>query len=149
MIKSSAILLYSEPDSFITTLSNNDLKIYDTYKIEDSVDNDYISSLNINKMLYALISNLLKIKNYLIGHFRAATNIDNVIVYDNIVLDDYFNNLKLNAEEDYFVHNNEVISIIANRAFEDIHDLQEKILQKMQTEFMAAQSYVNNTSRII
>mgnify|MGYP003298885080 CR=1 FL=1 len=29
MIKSSAILLYSEPDSFITSLTNNEMKIYD------------------------------------------------------------------------------------------------------------------------
>lgn len=149
MIKSSAMLLYKESDSFISTLSNNSIKIYDTYKIENNTENDYINSLNVNKILYALVYNLLKIKNSLIGHFRAATNIDNVIVYDNVVLDDYFNNLKLNSEEDYFVHDNEAISIIANRALEDIHDLQEKILQKMQTEFMAAQSYVNNTSRLI
>ncbi len=149
MIKSSAILLYSEPDSFITSLTNNEMKIYNIYKIDKNIENDYINPLTFNKMIYALVNNLLQLKNTLMGHFRAATNIDNVIVYDNIVLDDYFNNLQLDANENYFIHNNETMSIVVNRTFENIFDIQEKILNKMQTEFMAAQSYVNNTSRMI
>lgn len=149
MIKSSAILLYSEPDSFITSLTNNEMKIYDIYKIDKNIENDYINPLTFNKMIHALVNNLLQLKNTLMGHFRAATNIDNVIVYDNIVLDDYFNNLQLDANENYFIHNNETMSIVVNRTFENIYDIQEKILNKMQTEFMAAQSYVNNTSRMI
>lgn len=149
MIKSSAMLLYVEPDSFISTVSNNEMKIYDTYKIEDNIDEDYINALTINKILYALVHNLVKIKNSLIGHYRAATNLDNVIVYDNVVLNDYFAKLELGESQNYFIHPNEVMSILINRPFEKIYNLQEKILDKMQTEFMAAQSYVNNASRLI
>ena len=149
MIKSSAMLIYSEPASFISSLNNNYVNIFDAYKLDDNIENDYINSLTFNKLIHALIYNLLKLKNVLTGHFKAATNYDNVIVYDNLVLDDYFNNLKLNAEDDYFVHNNEPVTIIVNRVLENIYDVQVKILNKIQTEFMAAQSYVNNTSRII
>lgn len=149
MIKSSAMLFYNEPASFISSLTNIHVKPYDIYRIEDHLSEDYINTLTVNKLLYSISYNLLLIKNSLIGHFRAATNLDNVIVYDNLVMDDYFNKLQIGAEEDYFAHENEHLSIIVNRALENIHDLQEKILQKMQTEFMAAQSYVNNTSRII
>jgi len=149
MIKSDSMLLYKEPASFISTISNPNISIYDIYNIENNIENDYVNSLTFNKMLHSVIFNLLKIKNSLIGKFKAATNIDNVIVYDNLVLDDYFNNLKLNNNEDYFIHDNENLSIIVNRVFENIHDLQEKILNRMQTEFMAAQTYVNNTSRLI
>ena len=149
MIVSSAMLMYRETDSFISSLSNESMRIYDIYKFEDSIENDYINALTFNKLIHSLVFNLLKLKNSLVGHFRAATNIDNIIVYDNLVLDDYFNNLKVDSAEDYFVHDNEAMSIIVNRTFENIYDLQEKILNKMQTEFMAAQSYVNNTSRLI
>lgn len=149
MIKSSAMLLYVEPDSFISTLANNKLEIYDIYKIEDNLDDDYINALTINKILHSLVYNLAKIKNSLIGHYRAATNLDNVIIYDNVVLNDYFNNLQFDESENYFIHSNEVLSIMANRPFEKIYDLQVKILEKMQTEYMAAQSYINNTSRLI
>lgn len=149
MIKSSAILLYQEPDSFVTTISNELIKIYEIYQVKESIENDYINTLSFNKMLHSLIYNLLKIKNNLIGHFRAATNLDNVIVYDNVIIDEYFKNLKLNADEDYYVHSNEHLSIIVNKVFENIYNIQEKILSRMQTEFMAAQSYVNNSSRLI
>lgn len=149
MIKSSAMLLYQEPDSFVTTISNELIKTYEIYQMKENIENDYINSLTFNKMLHALIHNLIKIKNNLIGHFKAATNLDNVIVYDNVVIDEYFKNLKLKTDEDYFVHSNEHLSIIVNKVFENIYDVQEKIMNRMQTEFMAMQSYMNNRARLI
>lgn len=149
MIKSSAMLMYLEPDSFVSSVSNELIKIHDIYELENNMENDYINAMTFNKMLHGLVYNLLEIKNTLVGHFKAATNIDNIIVYDNVVIDDYFNNLKLKSDADYFVHSNEALSIIANRTLENIYDIQEKILNKMQTKFMAAQSYINNTSRLI
>lgn len=149
MITSSAMLMYRESDSFISSLANENMKIYDSFKLEDGIENDYINALTFNKMVQSLVSNLLKIKNSLVGHYRAATTLDNIIAFDNIVLDDYFNNLKINRAEDYFIHDNEPMTIVVNRTFENILDLQEKILAKMQTEFMAAQSFVNNASRLI
>lgn len=149
MIKSSSMLLYNEPDSFISTISNPLVKIFDIEESATNVKDEYINHLTINKFLRVLVYNLLQIKNTLIGHFRAATNIDNIITYDNIILDDYFNNLQLDSHENYFVHSNEHFSIILNRAFENVYDIQEKMLNKIQTEFMAAPSYVNNASRLI
>jgi hypothetical protein len=148
MIKSFSMLFYIEPDSYISSLNNNSINIYDT-QIDDVVFEDYINSLTFNKMVYAAVHNLLVIKNQLIGYFKAATNLDGLIVYDNMILDDYFAKLNLGNETDYFVHDNEVISIVINRIFENIHNIQQKLLDKMQTKFMASQSYVNNTSRII
>ena len=149
MIKSSSMLLYIEPDSFISSLSSNNMPIYDTKKIENLMGEDYINPITANKIFYSLVHNLLTIKNSLLGKFRAATNLDGVIVYDNLILDDYFNNLTLENNTNYFIHENEHLSIIINRVLEEIIDIQEKIINKMQTEFFAAQSYVNNTSRYI
>ena len=149
MIKSSAMLLYREPDAYVSSLSNSAIKVYDTYEYSEKVEDDYINTLSFNKMLYAMVFNLLRIKNDLIGHFKAATNLDNVIVYDNLVLDDYFNNLQIGNDADYFIHDNELTTIIINRTLENIFDLQKKIINHMQTTFMASQSWVNNVSRII
>lgn len=149
MIVSSAMLMYRESDSYISSLANENMRIYDIFKLEDSIEDDYINALTFNKMVHSLVFNLLKIKNSLLGHYRASTTLDNIIAFDNLVLDDYFNNLKINRAEDYFIHSNEPMTIVVNRTFENILDLQEKILAKMQTEFMAAQSFVNNASRLI
>jgi hypothetical protein len=148
MIKSFNMLTYIEPDSYISSLNNNFINIYDT-KLDEIIFEDYINALTFNKMIYAVVHNLLVIKSQLMGHFKAATNIDGLIVYDNMVLDDYFNKLKIDNDSNYFVHDNEVISIVVNRVFENIHNIQQRILDKMQTTFMSTQSFVNNTSRII
>lgn len=148
MIKSFNMLFYIEPDSYISSLNNNLINIYDT-KLDEIVFEDYINALTFNKMIYSAVHNLLTIKNQIVGNFKAATNIDGLIVYDNMMLDDYFAKLEFDKESNYFIHDNEVISIVANRVFENIHDIQRKILDKMQTKFMAAQAFVNNTSRII
>lgn len=149
MITSCAILLYRESDSYISSLANEKIRIHDTDEIEKNIENDYINALTFNKLIHSLVCNLLKIKNSLVGRFRAATSVDNIIAFDNLVLDDYFNNLKTSHSDDYFIHDNEAMSIVVNRTFENILDLQEKILMKMQTEFMAAQSFINNASRLI
>lgn len=148
MIKTFNMLFYIEPDSYISSLNNNSINVYDI-KIDDITFEDYINKLTFNKMIYAVVYNLLAVKNQLVGTYKAATNLDGIIVYDNMLLEDYFANLQLGNEANYFVHDNEVISIVVNRIFEKIHNVQQLILNKMQTKFMAAQSYVNNTSRII
>lgn len=147
-IKSSLMTLYREPASYVSSVADPYMKIFED-KIVAQLDNDYINALTFNKLLYSVIHNLLKIKNLLVGKFRAATNLDNVLVYDNLLLDDFFNNLQLKNHADYFTHDNEVVSIVINRVFENIYDLQEKILEEMQTTFMSTQSFVNNSSRII
>ena len=149
MIKSAAMLIYREPDGYISSLSNNELKIYDSYEYSEKGEDDYINALTFNKMLYAMVFNLLRLKNNLMGTFKAATNADNVIVYDNLIIDDYFNNLQINNDADYFIHDNELTTVIVNRTLENIYNLQKKILARMQTTFMATQSWVNNVSRII
>lgn len=148
MIKSFNMLFYIEPDSYISSLNSNYINVYKT-EIDDVSFDDYINALTFNKLLYSVVYNLLTIKNQLIGTFKAATNLDNVIVYDNMLFDDYFAKLEMGNEANYFVHDNEVVSIVVNRVFEIIYDIQQKIIDNMQTKFMATQSYVNNSSRII
>jgi hypothetical protein len=147
-IKSAATLLYNEPASYISSIANPKMKIYDD-SIVANLDNDYINPLTFNKLIYSVAHNLLHIKNMLLGTFKAATNLDNVIVYDNMMLNDYFNNLQLRNNPDYFIHDNELTTVIVNRTLENIYNLQKKILARMQTTFMATQSWVNNVSRII
>ena len=72
MIKSSAMLLYREPDAYVSSLSNSAIKVYDTYEYSEKAEDDYINTLSFNKMLYAMVFNLLRIKNDLIGHIRKA-----------------------------------------------------------------------------
>lgn len=148
MIKSTNFLFYVEKDSFISSLNTDTIHVYDD-KVGDKISEDYINALTFNKMIYSVVFNLLNIKNAIIGQFTAATDLNNVIVYEDMIYSDYFTKLQMGNDANYYVHENEIVAIVINRIFEGILDIQEKILNKMQTKFLASQSFVNNGSRII
>lgn len=147
--KSIGLMLYNEKDSYISSLTNTDLTSYEKYSISENINDEYINPLTFNKLIYKVAFNLIQLKRNIIGNFRAATNLDNVIVYDNLLLDDYFDKLRMRNSDNYFIHDNEPISININRVFENILDVQEQIIKHMQTKFMSTQSFVNSTSRRI
>lgn len=148
MIKAFNMAFYIEPDSYISSLNDNKIGIYNDIVSVKTLE-DYINALTFNKLIYSVVYNLIGIKNQLIGTFKAATNIDGIIVYDNMLFSNYFKELEMGNESSYFVHENEQVSIVMNRVFENIYNIQKKILEQMQTHFMAAPSFTNNTSRII
>ena len=148
MVKSTNFLFYVEKDSYLSSLNTYNINIYDD-NVGDKIYEDYINALTFNKMIYSVVFNLLSIKNAIIGQFTAATDLNNVIIYDNLIYNDYFIKLQMGNDANYFVHENEVVAIVVNRIFESILDIQQKIINKMQTQFMASQSFVNNGSRII
>lgn len=147
--KSIGLMLYNEKDSYISSLTNTDLTSYEKYSISENINDEYINPLTFNKLIYKVAFNLIQLKRNIIGNFRAATNLDNVIVYDNLLLDDYFDKLRMRNSDNYFIHDNEPISININRVFENILGVQEQIIKHMQTKFMSTQSFVNSTSRRI
>lgn len=149
MINSTGLFFYIEPDSTISAISDEYFDSFSEYAVTSDFSDEYINPLTFNKLLYQVVHNLISIKELMMGRFRSATNIDGIIVYDSLVLDDYFDLLKMDRSSNYFVHENETISIVVNRIFENILTLQEAIIDNMQTIFMSTQTYVNGNTRII
>lgn len=149
MVKCSGLFLYVEPTSYISSLSDYSVPCYISEDIKQIKYEEYINPQTFNSHIYKLIYNLINIKNALIGTFQGAYNIDNVMVFDMLILDDYFQQLKIENNDDLFVHENELTSIIINRIFEKIYDIQAHILDHMKTKFISTQSFNNNTFRII
>ena len=149
MTKSVALFTYIEPDSYINAISDVAFKSYPKYEITDNIGNEYINPLTFNKLIYQVIYNLMEIKEQIFGKFKGAANADGVVVYESIIMDSYIDELKLLNSPNYFVHNNEVLSITINRIFEDLLTLQENIIKIMQTVFMSSQSFVNSATKII
>lgn len=149
MTKSVALFTYIEPDSYINAISDTMFKSYPKYNVTDNIGDEYINPLTFNKLIYQIVYNLIQIKEQIFGKFKGAANADGVVVYDAIIMDNYIDELKLIESSNYFVHNNEVVSITINRIFEDILTLQENIIKMMQTTFMSSQSFVNSTTKLI
>lgn len=149
MIKASGVFLYNEQTSYISSLTNLELPCYIDEEIINIAPTEYINPLTFNKIIYKVVYNLITLKNAIIGNFQGGYNIDNIMIYDSIILDEYFQRLSVENIEDFFIHENEPTSIIVNRIFERIWDLQHRLIRHMQTTYIAQPSFTNNSFRII
>lgn len=149
MIKASGIFLYLEPATFITSLSNNNMPCYIDEDLQDIKIDEYVNSITFNAHIYKVIYNLINIKNTLLGRFQGAYNMDSIMVFDQLILDNFFQQLKLSNKDDYFIHDNEAVGIIVNRVFENVWNIQHEMLEKIKAKYISTPSFTNNTFRII
>ncbi len=149
MINCSGFFLYNETDSFISSLTNLKFPCYISEEIEDIDDLEYVNPITFNKLIYKVIYNLVNLKNHIIGRFWGAYNLDGLMVYDQLQFDDYFQQLRIENNDDFFVHENEQMSIVINRIFERIIDIQEKLVRRMEARYRAMGAFANNSFRII
>lgn len=149
MIKASGIFLYHEPATFISSISNPSVPCYIDEDLQDIKPDEYVNSITFNAHIYKVIYNLINIKNTLLGRFQGAYNLDNIMVYDQLILDNFFQQLKIENKDDYFIHDNEPVSIIVNRVFENVWNIQHEILKKMEAKYISTPSFNNNTFRLI
>ena len=117
--------------------------------IEDIDPSEYVNPLTFNKLVYKVVYNLVNLKNHIIGRFWGAYNLDNIMVFDQLEYDNFFQQLRLEKENDLYAHDNEALSIMINRVFEKIYDVQETILSHMEAKYRSQGAFTNNSFRII
>ena len=149
MINCSGVFIYNETTSYISSLTKLDFPAYLSEDIEDIDSSEYVNAQTFNKIVYKMAYNLVNLKNHIIGRFWGAYNLDGLMVYDQLEYDDYFQQLRVENIDDLFVHDNEPMSIMINRIFEKIFDLQEKIINRMEAKYRAMGAFTNNSFRII
>lgn len=149
MIKCSGFFIYNETTSWLSSLTKLNFPAYTSDDIEDISPNEYVNNLTFNKMVYKIVYNLINLKNHIIGKFWGAYNLDNIMVYDQLEYDDFFQQLRIDKDDDLFVHDNEPMSIMINRIFEKIYDIQETILDHMEAKYRSQGAFTNNSFRII
>ena len=71
------------------------------------------------------------------------------MVFDQLEHDNFFQQLRLEKENDLYAHDNEALSIMINRVFEKIYDVQETILSHMEAKYRSQGAFTNNSFRII
>lgn len=149
MINCSGIFLYNETTSWLSSLTKLDFPAYISEDIEDIDPSEYVNTTTFNKLVYKVIYNLVNLKNHIIGRFWGAYNIDGLMVYDQLEYDDFFQQLRVDKNDDFFVHDNEPMSIMINRIFERIWDIQQKILIRMESKYRSQGAFTNNSFKII
>lgn len=149
MLKCSGIFLYIEPCTFIESVSNASVPCYIKEDLQFIDPDEYVNPVTFNTHIYKVIYNLINLKNILIGTFQGAYNMDNIMVFDQLIFDNFFQQLKIEHNNDFFIYGNEPISIVVNRVFENVWDLQFQILEHIKAKYISTPSFTNNTYRII
>ena len=149
MLKCSGIFLYIEPSTFIESVSNPAVPCYIKEDLQFIDPDEYVNPVTFNAHIYKVIYNLINLKNILIGTFQGAYNLDNIMVFDQLIFDNFFQQLKIEHNNDFFIYQNEPVSIVVNRVFENVWDLQEQILEHIKAKYISTPSFTNNTYRII
>lgn len=149
MIKCSGVFLYNETTSYLTSTSKLNFACFTSDEINEMDSEEYVNPITFNKMMYKVIFNLINIKNVLLGKYWGYYNLDGLMVFDQMEYDDYFQNMRIEKSDDFFIHDNEPTSIVINRIFEKVYDLQEKFLNHMQTKYRAQGAFTNNSFKVI
>lgn len=136
----NTILFYREPNEYKSLLIRPDIKLYTLDEISAAVADEYVSQVSLNKLLFKILFNLNEIKQYICGTFTAGYSVENIMTYDSISLDYSISTADIPVEN-FIFGENERVSIVLNRCFENIYKAQVNILDKIQTKFISSTNY--------
>lgn len=138
--KNNRFIFLNEPNTLTDVLKNRDFENYPISDIRLNKD-EYIQANYINKELYKIFENTIRVKNQIIGSFYGKYELtNNQLTYEDslyspsLVLKgiNYFLNydfLNITNDNDFFVHENEPINnVVLNRCFYNLYKLQESVL---------------------
>ena len=144
----NGIMIYNEPNTLKSLLQKTDLSSFTKEELSILDNKDYVNQITLNNILYKLYFNLTEIKKYLIGTFLAGYSNEHIMVYNGIEVDSSIANTG-NDQENFFIGENEQISIVLNRCFINLYKVQVNILKKIQTKFSSDILYNQNSYNII
>jgi len=140
LVKNNRFMFLNEPNTFTDVLKTKDFSNYPIEQIKLDKE-EYLQANYINKELYKLFENIIRIKNQVIGSFYGAYEITNQqLTYEDSLYSpslvlrgiNYFLNydfLNITNDNDFFIHENEPINnLVLNRCFTNLYRLQESIL---------------------
>ncbi|NBP03208.1 MAG: hypothetical protein EBU90_24545 [Proteobacteria bacterium] len=140
--KQAGIYVSREPNSFVSTLFNQNIENFSSVKINVK-KHEYVQANYINTELYKIIKNALLLTNQIVGRFFVTYPLSGNSVFllssyalnTNAVLNGYtylpnYNFLTIGNTMDYFLHENERVSPLAiNRCITNIYQLIQQLFQ--------------------
>jgi hypothetical protein len=127
-ITDGRIYFYNEPNEFKQVIKTNKLQKFGKVNMTLSSE-EYIQASTVNKELYKVVRDILVLKNNLVGRFTGEYDTSNIFKLTDYNYNLDFNSFRLIQPEDYYVHENEKAMVtVINRAFKNILDLQEKLI---------------------
>lgn len=136
-IKICSIVLYKERDKWESMLVNSLYPSYTDSEVEQIEFEEYVNPLTFNKIVYKVAQNLIQLKNAIGGRFTGFYDTDHFMKFDGLETSEaemeYFLTVQDASDANFFLHANEPNSILVNRVFECIWNVQRGLLQRMET----------------
>lgn len=127
-ITDGRVYFFNEPNDYKQVIKTTNLHKFGKVSMTLSSD-EYIQASTINKELYKIARDILVLKNNLVGRFSGEYDTSNILTLRDYNYNVDFDSFKLIQPEDYYVHENEKSMVtVINRAFKNILDLQEKLI---------------------
>jgi len=134
MFKYGRFYRYEEPNNYINLLNfvNNENYSIDNISLSNK---EFIQPAVYNKEIYKLISNLLDVKNNIIGNYYGSYDNNGVYKLDgyNYLID--LSDFIVENIKDFIVHQNEGVNYYSiNRTIQNIYDLQKTLIEAVKID---------------
>lgn len=145
---------YEESNQFETiinvdeSVTNQSLSLYSADEITfNKSGEEYVESFTLNKLLFKLYYNIERVKSCIVGTFTGGYSNENILTFNNIKRDASIS--VIDETTDFIIGENEPVSILLNRCFINLYNIQVNILDKIQTEFVSSVGYGSKSYKII
>lgn len=143
---------YLENTQYTTVLGTIDRQNYSVNDLKFS-DKEMIQAFVLNKELHKILTNILYIKNYLMGRYAASYDYIGNLVNNGITgfTQQEFDNFAITNVNNLYVHDNEIASSAGtlNRIFEQIWNIQNSILNLTSTRVLNFVPSVSGSQTIL
>jgi hypothetical protein len=134
MFKYGRFYQYDEPNDYINLLSYTNRENYSIDSISIS-SKEFVQPSVYNKEMYKVVSNLINIKNNIIGKYYGSYDLNGVYRFlgYNYLLD--LNAFNIKNIKDFILHQNEGVNYFAiNRTLTKVYQLQQSLLEAIDIE---------------
>lgn len=133
----NAILFIKEPNNTVSSLDlNSELTAFSDDELRfDESKRQYFDAVTLNATIYKLYYNVMRLKTMITKRFVSGYNLENFLMYNGT--EELFEN-GINDYKDFIIGENEPVSILLNRCFINIYNVQKNILKNMQVRYDGA-----------
>lgn len=129
-----AFWLYTEKTTYDNLLESDTLGCFTADDIQSIAPTEYVNAQTVNKLIYKVAYNLVRLKSVLKYRPLAYYGQNHLLVSDGKEVEVMANELRDSSYHNFFINDNEPVSIVINRVFENIWNTQQGVLNVLRTK---------------
>lgn len=133
LMDGAALLLYREPSRYDSLLDAERTPCFTAADIGGIGEDEYVNAPTFNRLMYKVAYNTVRLKGIVRYRMRAYYGADHLLHADGVEPAPKADLLRSYSWHNFFIGDNEPVSVVVNRALLAIWDVQNAILQTLRT----------------